>query len=197
MVQVNQVSLCWDPVSSWSFEAKREVWHPGGSASWEWTVSSSTGRRWCRWGSWKGESGLRWEALLGSLRVMQVLMWNNTSMAQGLSLLTRSPQGECQMCRSLLGAGGNSAKQNKVILRTKWLNQVKSDFRADISLTLATRFFSLICLWTSGGELVYLWYCKHDASWLKIKAAFWLVRKKSHGNGFHGQKLVSLKRMPP
>lgn len=54
----------------------------------------------------------------------------------------------------------------------------------------------IICFWTSVGELAYLWYCKHDASCLKIKAAFWHVWKESHGDGFHSQELGSLKRMP-
>lgn len=143
IVQVTQESLCWDRASWWSFQVQREVWRPGGSACWEWTVSPPTGTVSACEAARRVSLGPRGEALLGYPRATRVWIWNNTSMAQGLSLLTRSPRGKRWMCCSLLRAGGNSAEQNKVILRTKWLNQVKSYFRADISLTLATRFFLL------------------------------------------------------
>lgn len=90
------------------------------------------------WDRWKSEE-LHGKKLLGCPRTMRVWVQNNMSIAQGLCLLTRESW-EAWICSSLSGAGGKSAKQNKVALRTKWLNQVKSDFRADISPTLTARF---------------------------------------------------------
>ena len=55
--------------------------------------------------------------------------------------------------------------------------------------------FIIVCFSTSVGERAYLGYCKHNASCLKSKAAFWRVGKKSHGNGFHSQRLGCLKRV--
>lgn len=136
------------------------------------------------------------EELLGCPRAMWVWLWNNMPVALGRCFWQEAP-GEKYRSDVLL------------ILRSwkkfGWIEQSDSEdkmaqpsekgFQSWHQPGINNQVLIIVCFRTSVGELTYLGYCKHNASCLKSKAAFWCVGKKSHGNGFHSQRLGCLKRV--